>query len=506
MFLIRQRYKFETNSQLRRSQGGSVSIVSDTSKIQIWNQFTTGILDHIPKVYCFWYVKDTNLKPIHNDGLTISLNPIIVSDTSKIQIWNQFTTKIWQEKNLTKLFLIRQRYKFETNSQLVRKHGGGKRDCFWYVKDTNLKPIHNCFRNVEFHKIIVSDTSKIQIWNQFTTEKPPFQITQVLFLIRQRYKFETNSQPQQIKSFKYLDCFWYVKDTNLKPIHNYDTMIVEQLLIVSDTSKIQIWNQFTTYIHLLFHRHYCFWYVKDTNLKPIHNIWRKYSIICGIVSDTSKIQIWNQFTTWGERNNLAQLLFLIRQRYKFETNSQLIIKGCLCFLIVSDTSKIQIWNQFTTCTGPSLRSLTLFLIRQRYKFETNSQREGCGWKGNDNCFWYVKDTNLKPIHNDKLYYFDFSKIVSDTSKIQIWNQFTTLQPEFQLVSTLFLIRQRYKFETNSQLSFWLPHPASYCFWYVKDTNLKPIHNTSASVVFVFPIVSDTSKIQIWNQFTTQEIK
>ena len=119
---------------------------------------------------CFWYVKDTNLKPIHN---------YVMTPNSNIQ-----------------LFLIRQRYKFETNSQHIPRQKNRRHDCFWYVKDTNLKPIHNT----------LTETISVTL----------------LFLIRQRYKFETNSQPPPSQLFL--------------------------SAIVSDTSKIQIWNQFTTLI------------------------------------------------------------------------------------------------------------------------------------------------------------------------------------------------------------------------------------------------------------------
>ena len=245
------------------------------------------------------------------------------------------------------MFLIRQRYKFETNSQ--RTDG------------------------IIYSRTIVSDTSKIQIWNQFTTCFNFLPLETALFLIRQRYKFETNSQRYVLDTASVANCFWYVKDTNLKPIHN---------------------------------------------------------LTLGVM--------------------FPVVLFLIRQRYKFETNSQHQEPFLSVPSIVSDTSKIQIWNQFTT----GITLLYCFI----------------------NCFWYVKDTNLKPIHNRQEKTRNIALIVSDTSKIQIWNQFTTYKAMARRKATLFLIRQRYKFETNSQLQYWYNTASSDCFWYVKDTNLKPIHN------------------------------
>ena len=219
-----------------------------------------------------------------------------------------------------------------------------------------------------------------------------------MFLIRQRYKFETNSQLEREKD--------------------------NRRFIVSDTSKIQIWNQFTTNWWYYLFKNNCFWYVKDTNLKPIHNLLQLLTLRNRIVSDTSKIQIWNQFTTLCSWHCFCCKLFLIRQRYKFETNSQPYAWGNVSRCIVSDTSKIQIWNQFTTPRAVPFRAIY--------------------------CFWYVKDTNLKPIHN------------RDNPPILFYQ--------------LFLIRQRYKFETNSQPAGENKKYSVDCFWYVKDTNLKPIHN------------------------------
>ena len=61
---------------------------------------------------------------------------------------------------------------------------------------------------------------------------------------------------------------------------------------------------------------------------------------------------------------------------------------------------------------------------------------------------------------------------------------------------VYLILQKYKFKSNSQLSQLPPFRKSWCIWYYKSTNLKAIHN--------FPIahrqpktgVFDITKVQI----------
>ena len=86
----------------------------------------------------------------------------------------------------------------------------------------------------------------------------------------------------------------------------------------------------------------------------------------------------------------------------------------------------------------------LFSIRQRYKFESKSQLSERNRLRDLYCFRYVKDTNLKANHNYGLQHFSESR--------------------------LFPIRQRYKFESKSQLYCIYDTDSPNCFRYVKDTN------------------------------------
>ena len=86
------------------------------------------------------------------------------------------------------------------------------------------------------------------------------------------------------------------------------------------------------------------------------------------------------------------------------------------------------------------------------------------------CFRYVKDTNLKANHNQSFF--------KETG------------------TQLFPIRQRYKFESKSQLDWVSCQLVHYCFRYVKDTNLKANHNAPSDSRLQRVIVFDTSKIQI----------
>ena len=112
------------------------------------------------------------------------------------------------------LFSIRQRYKFESKSQQYFLTPPSKSDCFRYVKDTNLKANHN--------------------------KRLPSFLRKLLFSIRQRYKFESKSQQHKVAQQVVVNCFRYVKDTNLKANHNLGRDVSSFVDIVFDTSKIQI--------------------------------------------------------------------------------------------------------------------------------------------------------------------------------------------------------------------------------------------------------------------------
>ena len=83
---------------------------------------------------------------------------------------------------------------------------------------------------------------------------------------------------------------------------------------------------------------------------------------------------------------------------------------------------------------------------------------------------------MKAIHNDKDMCHFVMHDAFDSSKIQKWKQFTTDPLQQQELSEMHLIVQRYKNESNSQLS------------------------NGAKVVDKDAF--DSSKIQKWKQFTT----
>ena len=201
---------------------------------------------------------------------------------SKIQIWKRITTLINRVFDVRPLYLICQRYKFESESQ-------------------------RCIKTVLL-VWAVFNMSKIQIWKRITTDEGWYQYRFRLYLICQRYKFESESQPVK----------W---------------------------------------------------------------------ILCsvGAVFNMSKIQIWKRITTLCGHAHLVAELYLICQRYKFESESQLPASSGTSCSAVFNMSKIQIWKRITTVIPIFAFTYQLYLICQRYKFESESQPSGASEYKEESC-------------------------------------------------------------------------------------------------------------------------
>ena len=195
-------------------------------------------------------------------------------------------------------------------------------------------------------------------------------------------------------------------------------------------------------------------------------------------------------------------LLLICQRYNFESNSQRAYYTARTPLVVTDMSKIQFWKQFTTTYGLLPWFAELLLICQRYNFESNSQHDVIGCWVDKGCYWYVKDTILKAIHN-LIWSCPFSStVVTDMSKIQFWKQFTTLLIALIPFSRCYWYVKDTILKAIHNFVNLTWKVDSSCYWYVKDTILKAIHNVRTAFGRSFYVVTDMSKIQFWKQFTT----
>ena len=192
-----------------------------------------------------------------------------------------------------------------------------------------------------------------------------------LFQIPQRYRFSSKSQlPLRLCS--------HVK-------------------VVLDTTKVQIFKQITTFLCVMFNRISCFRYHKGTDFQANHNGAYYYRFCLLVVLDTTKVQIFKQITTERVSSLIAFPLFQIPQRYRFSSKSQLEQTdsftpiGCfryhkgtdfqanhntatiliLTTSVVLDTTKVQIFKQITTCSVWKSVCCSCFRYHKGTDFQAN---------------------------------------------------------------------------------------------------------------------------------------
>ena len=178
----------------------------------------------------------------------------------------------------------------------------------------------------------------------------------------------------KLKNISFVCCFRYHKGTDFQANHNRLQTVRSRLLVVLDTTKVQIFKQITTVIvshyvrtrlfqipqryrfssksqpQKLFCLHLCscFRYHKGTDFQANHNARLLQSSTCA--------------------------LFQIPQRYRFSSKSQLQYKQSFKMYVVLDTTKVQIFKQITTQFNQVKQAAQLFQIPQRYRFSSKSQQ------------------------------------------------------------------------------------------------------------------------------------
>ena len=145
-----------------------------------------------------------------------------------------------------KLFQIPQRYRFSSKSQRVTTLSYTCLSCFRYHKGTDFQANHNNLMILIPRLIVVLDTTKVQIFKQITTTVIWHAFQLLLFQIPQRYRFSSKSQHDVRTESKGGCCFRYHKGTDFQANHNMKRNTVLILLVVLDTTKVQIFKQITT--------------------------------------------------------------------------------------------------------------------------------------------------------------------------------------------------------------------------------------------------------------------
>ena len=169
------------------------------------------------------------------------------------------------------------------------------------------------------------------------------------------------------------------------------------------------------------------------------------------------------------------MLFQIPQRYRFSSKSQHIYPFNQGYIVVLDTTKVQIFKQITTTDvklddtyccfryhkGTDFQAnhnkqflllilVSLFQIPQRYRFSSKSQPHNDTARAVFGCFRYHKGTDFQANHNLNDRVTLKLVVVLDTTKVQIFKQITTIQNTRTDTTKLFQIPQRYRFSSKSQ--------------------------------------------------------
>ena len=223
-----------------------VGVAKSPAKIQIWKQFTTRsrrwcMPPKLPNLLQRYKFESNSQLRVLSGGCGL-----VAKSPAKIQIWKQFTTVSVSHSSMRTLPNLLQRYKFESNSQLSNENTNEAMGCQISCKDTNLKAIHNSIRTYyhwrsscqisckdtnlkaihnynlisQYRLTVAKSPAKIQIWKQFTTCCFREYCCKLLPNLLQRYKFESNSQPLGNYKVNLPRCQISCKDTNLKAIHN----------------------------------------------------------------------------------------------------------------------------------------------------------------------------------------------------------------------------------------------------------------------------------------------
>ena len=222
-------------------------VVLDTTKVQIFKQITTTAqsratcerLFQIPQRYrfssksqliaqdgtievgCFRYHKGTDFQANHNFVLSMEKTPNVVLDTTKVQIFKQITTLLHGLYEDDLLFQIPQRYRFSSKSQLTLVRLTVVFCCFRYHKGTDFQANHNKMFLMNYIRLVVLDTTKVQIFKQITTVPTAELDALGLFQIPQRYRFSSKSQRVLLQCVSLWGCFRYHKGTDFQANHNH---------------------------------------------------------------------------------------------------------------------------------------------------------------------------------------------------------------------------------------------------------------------------------------------
>ena len=160
--------------------------------------------------------------------------------------FKQFTTCWLNMSRRKEVFMMVQRWRISSNSQPKTKDNAKSNRCLWWFKDEEFQAIHNCKKTMNTTVAGVYDGSKMKNFKQFTTTDNGGRTDQLVFMMVQRWRISSNSQPLLLTSFSNPRCLWWFKDEEFQAIHNSGDKFLDTLQGVYDGSKMKNFKQFTT--------------------------------------------------------------------------------------------------------------------------------------------------------------------------------------------------------------------------------------------------------------------
>ena len=195
---------------------------------------------------CLWWFKDEEFQAIHNTWAWTSSASWGVYDGSKMKNFKQFTTCSLYPLHISMVFMMVQRWRISSNSQLHQFLQGKWDWCLWWFKDEEFQAIHNYRVKVTCDQWGVYDGSKMKNFKQFTTTRAWLAGSQQVFMMVQRWRISSNSQPRQGRKAGWTWCLWWFKDEEFQAIHNSKQASTGIRIGVYDGSKMKNFKQFTT--------------------------------------------------------------------------------------------------------------------------------------------------------------------------------------------------------------------------------------------------------------------
>ena len=424
MFMMVQRRRISSNSQLRLWLVCLWPDVYDGSKTKNFKQFTTCKVATSTITGCLWWFKDEEFQAIHNA-------------TSKM---------FW----VIMMFMMVQRRRISSNSQHIDMKRISSSGCLWWFKDEEFQAIHNWMLTWRWKTLDVYDGSKTKNFKQFTTVIQVDALCTLMFMMVQRRRISSNSQPHRVIFNRFCWCLWWFKDEEFQAIHNATLLSVVQAMDVYDGSKTKNFKQFTTTFASVNSTPTMFMMVQRRRISSNSQRRQGHGAYRADVYDGSKTKNFKQFTTPECKDPTSGKMFMMVQRRRISSNSQQQAENTIVNADVYDGSKTKNFKQFTTqrhlCSEPT----RMFMMVQRRRISSNSQLSTIFFVTFRGCLWWFKDEEFQAIHNSTPDLSMTSMDVYDGSKTKNFKQFTTDVLQLVAHHTMFMMVQRRRISSNSQ--------------------------------------------------------